>query len=69
MEKIPNAIYTKELRDEAVKLATESGLSIPEVGRRLSYRLPLQHSRCWSKTDNAGKLKAILSELFRLVQY
>ena len=36
MEKIPNAVYTKEFREEAVKLVIESGLSIPEVGRRLS---------------------------------
>jgi len=36
MERIPNAVYTKELREEAVKLVIESGLSAPEVGRRLS---------------------------------
>jgi len=36
MERIPRAIYTRELREEAVKLVTEAGLSIPEVGRRLS---------------------------------
>jgi transposase len=34
MEKIPNAVYTKELREEAVELITEDGISIPEVGRR-----------------------------------
>ena len=26
MEKIPNAVYTKELREEAVKLVIEGGL-------------------------------------------
>jgi len=36
MEWIPRAYYTKELREEAVKLVTEGGLSVPEVGRRLS---------------------------------
>jgi transposase-like protein len=36
MERIPRAVYTKELREEAVKLVTERELSIPEVGRRLS---------------------------------
>ena len=36
MERIPNAVYTKELREEAVKLVTEQGLTIPDVGRRLS---------------------------------
>jgi hypothetical protein len=34
MERIPRAIHTKELREEAVKLVTEGELSIPEVGRR-----------------------------------
>ena len=29
MEKIPNAVYTKELREEAVKLVIEGGLSVP----------------------------------------
>jgi transposase len=36
MERIPRAMYTRELREEAVKLVTESGLTINEVGRRLS---------------------------------
>lgn len=33
MEKVLNAVYTQELREEAVKLVKESGLSLPEVGR------------------------------------
>jgi transposase len=40
MERIPKGIYTKELREEAVKLVTEGGLRIPEVGRRLSIPPP-----------------------------
>jgi transposase len=36
MEKVPKGIYTREFKEEAVKLVTEAGLSIPEVGRRLS---------------------------------
>ena len=35
MEWIPRGIYTKELREEAVKLVTEGGVSIPE-SRRLA---------------------------------
>jgi len=35
MEKIPKEIYTKELREEAVKLVAEGGLTIPEVGRKV----------------------------------
>jgi transposase-like protein len=34
MERILNAVYTKELREEAVKLVTEQGLTIPDVGLR-----------------------------------
>ncbi len=55
MERIPNAVYTKELREEAVKLVTESGSSIPETGRRLSIApstLPY-----WVKASSEGKLK------------
>lgn len=36
MEKIPKGVYTKEFKEEAVKLVTEAGLGIPEVARRLS---------------------------------
>jgi len=39
MERIPRAIYTKELREEAVKLVTDGGLNIPEGG--VGYRFPL----------------------------
>lgn len=35
MERIPNAIYTSELREEAVRMITEGGLKAPEVARRL----------------------------------
>ena len=36
MERAPHGKYTKELREEAVKLVTEEKLSIPEVARRLN---------------------------------
>ena len=36
MEKVPRGVYTKEFKEEAVKLVTEAGLSIPEAARRLS---------------------------------
>jgi transposase len=36
MEKVPRGLYTKEFKEEAVKLVTEAGLSIPETARRLS---------------------------------
>ena len=57
MERIPRAIYTKELREEAVKLVTEGGLRIPEVGRRLS--VAPSTIRYWVKANREGKLKEV----------
>jgi len=57
MEKIPYGLYSKELREEAVKLVTESGLSVPEVGRRLS--IPTSTVRSWVKLSEAGKLAEV----------
>ena len=57
MERIPRAIYTKELREEAVKLVTEGGFSIPEVGRRLS--VAASTIRYWVKASREGKLKEV----------
>jgi transposase len=57
MERIPRAIYTKELREEAVKLVTEGGLKIPEVGRRLS--VAASTIRYWVKASREGKLKEV----------
>ena len=36
MGKVPRVAYTKEFKEEAVKMVTEAGLSIPEVSRRVS---------------------------------
>ena len=36
MEKTPRGVFTKEFKEEAVKMVIDGGLSIPEVGRRLS---------------------------------
>ena len=57
MERIPRAIYTKEFREEAVKLVTEGGMSIPEVGRRLS--ISPSTMRYWIKANSKGKLKEV----------
>jgi transposase len=57
MERIPYGKYTKEFRQEAVKLIIDEGLSIPEAGRRLSLApSTLSH---WVKTFKAGKLPDI----------
>ena len=54
MRGVPNGRYTKEFREEAVKLVVEGKLSIPEVGRRLS--LPPSTLTNWIKAYKAGKL-------------
>jgi transposase len=56
MKKIPYGIYSKELREEAVNLV-ENGLSVPEVGRRLS--IPASTVRTWVKARKAGTLSEV----------
>jgi transposase len=36
MERAPRGVFTKEFKEEAVKMVINGGLSIPEAGRRLS---------------------------------
>jgi len=57
MERIPKKNYTKEFREEAVKLITEGGLSIPETGRRLT--LPSSTIAYRVKAYKNGKLKEV----------
>jgi transposase len=57
MERIPRAIYSRELREEAVRLVAEEGLRIPEVGRRLS--VSPSTIRYWVKANKEGKLKEV----------
>jgi transposase-like protein len=54
MERVPKAVYTKEFKEEAVKLVTEAGLSIPEVGRGLS--LSKSTMECWIRQTRKGTL-------------
>lgn len=53
-QRIPSAIYSKEFREQAVKLVTEEGLSTKEAARRLS--LPVSTFGYWLKAAQAGKL-------------
>ncbi len=57
MERIPHGKYTKEFREEAVKLVTEEKLSIPEVARRLN--LPKSTLENWMRKYRVGKLGEI----------
>ena len=54
MKGIPQGRYTKELREEAVKLVTEEKLSLPEAARRLS--LPPSTLGSWVRAYKEGRL-------------
>jgi len=54
MKGIPQGRYTRELRQEAVKLVIEERLSWSEAARRLS--LPTSTLGNWVKACKAGKL-------------
>ena len=55
MNRVPRARYTKELREEAVKLAEAVGAS--EASRRLS--IPLKSLANWQRAAKAGKLEEV----------
>jgi len=57
MERIPNGHYTQEFREEAVKMATEGGLSVLEISKRLS--LPKSTLANWIRISKAGHLGKI----------
>jgi transposase len=57
MERVPNGKYTREFREEAVKLVLEEDLTVPEAGRRLS--LPPSTLNTWVKAYKSGKLKDV----------
>ena len=54
MKRAPEGRYSREFRQEAVKLVLEENLSLPEAGRRLS--LPPSTLGYWVKLYKAGKL-------------
>ena len=57
MKRGPQGRYTKELREEAVKLVLEEKLSVPEAARRLS--LPTSTLGNWLKACKEGRLGEI----------
>ena len=57
MEKLPRQKYTKEFREQAVKLVIEQALSVPEAARRLS--MSDQTLSNWVFKARHGKLETI----------
>jgi transposase len=53
----PQGRYTKELREEAVKMVLEEKVSVPEAARRLS--LPSSTLGNWLKACKEGRLGEI----------
>ena len=54
MERAPKGVYTREFKEEAVKMVIEGGLKIPEVARRLSIaKSTIDH---WVKLAREGAL-------------
>ncbi len=57
VERIPRGKFTKEFREEAVRMVVDEKLSVPEVGRKL--QLPPSTIRNWLKAYKEGKLGQI----------
>ena len=57
MKGIPQGRYSKEFREEAVKLVTEEKLSWAEAARRLS--IPVSTIGNWMKAYKDGKLAEV----------
>ncbi len=73
MEKLPKSVFTKEFKEEAVKMVMEGGLNIPEVSRRLS--IPKSTLAHWVKkskegklSDSSGRQKAVTGEQMELAR-
>lgn len=54
MKKVPNGRYTKEFREEAVKMVKEGGFSAYEASRRLG--LPKSTLENWIRAEKKGVL-------------
>src|SRR5512141_351516 len=57
MRRVPQAKYTREFRQEAVKLVTEQGLEIKAVAKQLS--LPTSTLGHWMQQLRAGTLNEV----------
>jgi len=53
-QRIPNAIYSKEFREQAVKRVQEEGLSAEAVSKQLS--IPKSTLAAWVRASKDGKL-------------
>ena len=54
MKRIPQGGYSKEFREESVKMVIDQNMSIPEVSRRLD--VPKSTISNWVRASKAGRL-------------
>ena len=57
MQRLPRGVYTKEFREQAVRLVLEEGLPLPRAGRRLSMSPKTLAS--WVGAARRGELAAL----------
>jgi transposase len=57
MNRLPKAVYTKEFRDQAVKMVLTDGLSASEAARRLSISMKTLAN--WLRLARSGKLAQV----------
>ena len=57
MSRTPKAVYTKEFREEAVKLAMTEGVGVSEAARRLSISMKTVAN--WVRAAKGGKLERV----------
>lgn len=57
MNKLPKQVYTKEFRENAVKLVMEERLKVPEAARRLSMSAKTLAN--WVHWARSGKLEEV----------
>ncbi|MFQ5900710.1 MAG: transposase [Thermodesulfobacteriota bacterium] len=66
MERILSGKYSKEFREEVIKLVIEGGLSVPEAGRRLSLSPSTLRNRVIAHKE--GKLSEVGSTRRQLTE-
>ena len=57
MNRLPKAVYTKEFRDQAVKMVLADGLSASEAARRLSISMKTLAN--WIRFARSGKFAQV----------
>lgn len=57
MERVPNAVYTKEFREEAVRMVLEHNLNAFEVAQNLS--IPKSNITYWVREAKKGRLSLV----------